>query len=122
LTTSYGDVYEAIVYSYQGECLSVCKSIVEPFLEAERVDAMNEIERRFLQNASEEGDDPRTWRVYFRRLTSSLLPEYGRALIEADILGDVGSRAYADNFRMLKKELKSYGYGYLKRPQARIRR
>lgn len=87
LTTQSGDVFEAIVYSYRGERLRVCKSIAAPFLEAERVDAMDEIEQRFLHNASEEGDDPRTWSVKFRRLTTFLLPKYGRALIEAEIFG-----------------------------------
>jgi len=120
LTTKYGDVYEAIVYSYRGERLRVCKSIAEPFLEAERVDAMDEIEQGFLQNASEEGDDPRTWRVNFRRLTTFLLPEYSRALIEADILGDVGSPGEKEDFRMLKEELKANGNGYLKRSRVRI--
>ena len=122
LTTRYGDVYEAIVYSYLGERLRVCKSITEPFLEAERVEAMDEIEQRFLQNASEEGDDPRSWDVNFRCLTSFLLPEYGRALIEADIFGDAGSPEHKNSFRMLKEELKANGNGYLKRPRARIRR
>ena len=122
LTTEYGDVYEAIVYSYMGERLRVCKSIADPFLEAERIDAMDEIERSFLRNACEEGDDPRTWRVNFRRLTSLLLPKYGRALIEADIFGDAGSPEHKDSFRMLKEELKANGNGYLKRPRAPIRR
>ncbi len=79
LTTRFGDVYEAIVYSYFGERLRVCKSISEPFLEAERADAMAEIERAFLQNACEVGDDARTWSLKFRGLTTSLLPKYGRA-------------------------------------------
>jgi hypothetical protein len=70
---------------------------------------MNEIERLFLQNADEEGDDPRSWRVSFRRLTSRLLPEFGRALIEADIFGEV------TYFRTLQAELNSNGDGYLKR-------
>ena len=122
LTTKYGDVYEEIVYSYAGERLRVCKSIVEPFLEAERVDAMDEIEEGFHQDASEEGDDPRTWRVNFRRLTTFLLPEYSRTLIEADILGDVGSPGQKEDFRMLKEELKANGNGYLKRPRVRIHR
>jgi hypothetical protein len=122
LTTVYGDVYEAIVYSYRGERLRVCKSIAEPFLEAERVGAMDEIEQSFLHNASEEGDDPRTWRVHFRCLTSFLVPEYARALIEADILGEAGSPEQKDDFRTLKEELKANGNGYLKRSPARIRR
>ena len=122
LTTRYGDVYEAIVYSYMGERLRVCKSIADPFLEAERIDAMDEIERSFLRNACEEGDDPRTWRVNFRRLTSLLLPKYGRALIEADILGDAGSPEQKHCFQMVKEGLKAQGNGYLKRPRARIRR
>jgi hypothetical protein len=120
LTTKYGDVYEAIVYSYRGERLRVCKSIAEPFLEAERLDAMDEIERGFRQDASEEGDDPRTWSVNFRCLTTFLLPAYGRALIEADILGKVGSPEQKEDLRMLKEELKSNGNGYLKRPRARL--
>ena len=122
LITEYGDVFEGIVYSYEGKRLRVCKSIAEPFLAAERLAAMDEIEQRFLQNASEEGDDPRTWMVNFRRLTSLLPPKYGRALIEADILGDAGSPEQKDRFRMLKEELKMQGNGYLKRPRARLRR
>ena len=122
LATKYGDVYEAIVYSYRGERLRVCKSIAEPFLEAERVAAMDEIERGFLQDASEEGDDPRAWSVNFRWLTSFLLPKYGRALIEADILGDAGSPDRKDDFRMLKEELKANRNGYLKRSRASVRR
>lgn len=122
LSTRYGDVYEAIVYSYVGERLRVCKSVADPFLEAERIDAMDEIERSFLRNACEEGDDPRTWRVNFRRLTSLLLPKYGRALIEADILGDAESPEQKHCFQMVKEGLKAQGNGYLKRPRARIRR
>jgi hypothetical protein len=60
--------------------------------------------------------------VNFRRLTSRLLPKYGRALIEADILGDAGSPEQKHSFRMLKEELKARGNGYLKRPRAGIRR
>jgi hypothetical protein len=122
LTTRIGDVYEAIVYSYFGERLRVCKSVSEPFLEAERVAAMDEIEQHFLHNASEEGDDPRTWRVNFRCLTTFLLPKYGRALIEADIFGDLGSPERKKDFRMLKEELKANGNGYLKRPRSRVGR
>jgi hypothetical protein len=120
LSTTYGDILEGIVYSYRGERLRVCKSITEPFLDAERVDAMDEIEQRFLQNASHEGDDPRTWRVNFRRLTTFLLPEYGRALIEADIFGDVGTAEYKEDFQMIKEELRANGNGYLKRPRVRL--
>ena len=122
LTTRIGDVYEAIVYSYFGERLRVCKSVSEPFLEAERDAAMDEIEQHFLHNASEEGDDPRTWRVNFRCLTTFLLPKYGRALIEADIFGDLGSPERKKDFRMLKEELKANGNGYLKRPRSRVGR
>ena len=122
LTTEYGDVFEEIVYSYEGERLRVCKSIVGPFSATERLDAMDEIEKRFLHTASEEGDDPRTWRVHFRGLTSLLLPEYGNSLIEADILEGAGSRKYKDKFRMLKEELRACGDGYLKRSQASLRR
>jgi hypothetical protein len=112
---NYGDVFEAIVYSYCGEHLRVCKSVSEPFLLGERGEAMNEIEELFLQNADEEGDDPRSWRVSFRRLTSRLLPEFGRALIEADIFGEVATSEGKEYFRTLKAELNSNGDGYLKR-------
>jgi hypothetical protein len=121
LITEYGDVFEGIVYSDVGERLRVCKSTAEPFLAAERVAAMDEIERRFLENALSEGDDPRTWRVNFRCLASFLLPRYGRALIEADILGDVGTPRYKDNLRMLREELKANGDGYLVRGRAQRR-
>jgi hypothetical protein len=119
LSTVYGDVFEGIVYSYSGERLRVCKSIAEPFLEAERLDAMDEIEQRFLQNASEEGDDPRSWRVKFRQLTTFLLPKYGRALIEADIFGNAGNPDQKKDLQMLKQELKANGNSYLKRPRVR---
>ena len=78
-----------IVYSYQGERLRVCKSISEPFRVVERLDAMNEIEGGFFDNARAEGDDPRL-ELKFRRLTTFVLPEYGRALIESDVFGEVG--------------------------------
>ena len=120
LITEYGDVFEGIVYSYTGESLRVCKSVVEPFLPAERVEAMNEIEQRFLYNASEEGDDPRSWMVKFRCLTSFLIPKYGRTLIEADFLGNVRSARQKKSLQMLKEQLKRNGNGYLKRPRARV--
>jgi hypothetical protein len=122
LTTRFGDVYEAIVYSFFGERLRVCKSVSQPFLEAERIGAIDEIERGFLHNASEEGDDPRTWKVNVRCLTTLLLPEYGRALIEADIFGELGSPEQKRDFRMLKEELRTCGYGYLKRARVHTRR
>jgi hypothetical protein len=122
LITEYGDVFEGIVYSYGGERLRVCKSVVEPFLPAERVETMNEIEQRFLYNASEEGDDPRSWMVNFRCLTSFLIPKYGRTLIEADFLGNVGSARQREYLKTLKEELKRTGNGYLKRPRARVSR
>jgi hypothetical protein len=118
LITEYGDVFEGIVYSYTGESLRVCKSVVEPFLPAERVEAMNEIEQRFLYNASEEGDDPRSWMVNFRCLTSFLIPKYGRTLIEADFLGNVRSARQKKSLQMLKEQLKRNGNGYLKAASA----
>lgn len=122
LTTECGDVYEAIVYSYQGERLRVCKSISEPFLAAERADAMDEIERGFFDNAREEGDDPRDWSVKFRRLTTFVLPEYGRALIEADVFGEVGTPDQKEKYWMLKEELKLNRNGYLRRSRVSSRR
>lgn len=122
LTTVYGDVYEAIVYSYEGERLRVCKSITEPFSGAERIDAMDGIEQEFLDNASEEGDSPKSWKINFRTLTTELLPKYGRSLIEAHILGDVGSAEQKKKLRLLKQELSQRGDGYLKRARTHVRR
>jgi len=120
--SNFGDAFETIVYSYSGQRLRVCKSVSEPFLPVERDEAMDEIERLFLENADEEGDDPRSWRVNFRRLTAGLLPEFGRALIEADIFGEVGTAEEKEYFQILKEELKPNGDGYLKRPQNYHRR
>ena len=116
MTTSYGDVFEAIVYSYCGERLGVCKSVSEPFLDNERADAIDDIERRFLQNAAEEGDDPKTWKVSFRRLTTFVAPKISLKFIEADVFGEVGSPEQLANLRSLKKELRPNN-GYLKRPR-----
>ena len=118
LTTKYGDVYEAIVYSYSGERLRVCKSVAEPFSKIELDKAMDEIEQAFLEDAAEEGDDRRTWRVYFRRFRA---PGLARVLVEAHIFGGAGSPKQKNHFQMLREELASNRESYLKRPRASLR-
>jgi hypothetical protein len=102
------DVFEEIVSSYCGERLSVCKSTSDPFLASERVEAMNEIERLFLESASYEGDDPEDWSVRF-------LSEPSAALIKAHIFGEVGSPEYEEYTQELDWELSLNGDEYVKR-------
>ena len=60
----YGDVYEITASGYSsGANLKICKSIAEPFSEAERREAMVGIERDFFQSARAEGEGRNEWRI-----------------------------------------------------------
>ncbi len=119
LTTVCGDVYEAIVYSYCGQRLRVCKSVADPFLPNERVHAMDRIESDFLQNAIEEGDDPRTWLVRFRRPTTLVGERPRQSIIEAEIFGEAGTTEQRELLQTLKDELRANGNDYIRRRRAR---
>jgi len=62
----YGDVYEISASGLSsGANLRICKSVAEPFSEAERREAMVGIEREFHENARADGEDENVWEIDF---------------------------------------------------------
>jgi len=62
----YGDVYEITASGLaSGANLRICKSVAEPFSEAERREALAGIEREFHQNARADGEDENVWEIDF---------------------------------------------------------
>jgi hypothetical protein len=108
------DAYETIALAETGNYLRICKSVPGPFHKVERIRAMDEIEEQFLKSASNEGADPTTFRLDFRR------PEYSRKFIEVDIID--GDSSYQKQIhRELTAQLKATGAGYIKRPPPDLR-
>ena len=75
-TVPYGDVYEITASGLSvGANLRICKSVAEPFSEAERREAMIGIEREFHENARADGEDENVWEINFSEPTDPCVIE-----------------------------------------------